>query len=209
MFSYTTRYVNIISFFITILICVVLIKSNIIINKIDFNLPFIFNILKRNTVLVELNSGNINQDTKEESTKDQEKLPLKNIDETKDKNWKVIIPKISLEAEISEGTSKSIMDRYVGHFEETSKCNGNVGLAAHNRGYDVNYFAQLKLLRCGDEIIYKFNDFEKTYIVVENRIIKDTNWSYLKNTDENRITLITCVENEPEYRRCVQGIEKS
>lgn len=209
MFSYTTRYVNIISFFITILICVVLIKSNIIINKIDFNLPFIFNILKRNTVLVELNSGNINQDTKEESTKDQEKLPLKNIDETKDKNWKVIIPKISLEAEISEGTSKSIMDRYVGHFEETSKCNGNVGLAAHNRGYDVNYFAQLKLLRRGDEIIYKFNDFEKTYIVVENRIIKDTNWSYLKNTDENRITLITCVENEPEYRRCVQGIEKS
>ena len=27
-------------------------------------------------------------------------------------------------------------------------------------------------------------------------------------TEENRITLITCVENEPEYRRCIQGIEK-
>ena len=30
----------------------------------------------------------------------------------------------------------------------------------------------------------------------------------LKNTDENKITLITCLENEPEYRRCIQAIEK-
>ena len=27
-------------------------------------------------------------------------------------------------------------------------------------------------------------------------------------SEENIITLITCVENEPEYRRCIQGIEK-
>lgn len=205
MINYTTRYVNTVSIIITILIYIFLSKSKII----DFNPPLIFNILKRNTILVELNSSNINQETKEKSTKNQDNLPLKNIEKTKEKNWKIIIPKISLEAEISEGTSKSIMDRYVGHFEETSKNNGNIGLAAHNRGYNVNYFAQIKSLRNGDEIIYKFYDFEKTYKVVDNRIIKDIDWSYLENTKDNRITLITCVENEPEYRRCIQGIEKN
>ncbi len=208
MFNYTTRYLNVVSFFITILIYFFLMKSNVIINKVDFNSLSIFNILKRNTVLVELNSNYIKKDTAEESTKGQNNLLLKNIESTKELNWKIIIPKISLEAQISEGTSKSIMDKYVGHFEETSKSNGNVGLAAHNRGYDVNYFSQIKSLKSGDKIIYKFYDFEKSYRVIENVIIKDIDWSYLQNTEDNRITLITCVENEPEYRRCVQAIEE-
>ena len=178
-------------------------------SKINFNLNFISNIIKKNTVLVEINTSNINKETKEGNTENQDKELLKNQEKAKERNWKVIIPKILLEAEISEGTSKSTMDRYVGHFEETSKNYGNIGLAAHNRGYDVNYFAQIKTLIKGDEIIYKFNDFEKTYKVEENRIIRDTDWSYLERTEENKITLITCVENEPEYRRCIQGIEKN
>ena len=31
----------------------------------------------------------------------------------------------------------------------------------------------------------------------------------LENTEENILTLITCVENEPNYRRCVQAEEKN
>ena len=100
------------------------------------------------------------------------------------------------------------MDKFVGHFEETTKTNGNVGLAAHNRGYPVNYFKNIKQLKEGDEINYKYYEYEKSYIVVENKIIKDTDWKSLENTKENRITLITCVENEPEYRRCIQAVEK-
>ena len=46
------------------------------------------------------------------------------------------------------------------------------------------------------------------YEVKTMEIIENTDWSYLKNTEDNRITLITCVENEPKYRRCIQGIEK-
>ena len=34
--------------------------------------------------------------------------------------WNIIIPKINLDAKIAEGTTKYIMDRYVGHFEDTS-----------------------------------------------------------------------------------------
>ena len=38
-------------------------------------------------------------------------------------------------------------------------------------------------------------------------IISEEDWSYLKETEDNRITLITCVENQPKYRRCIQAIE--
>lgn len=101
------------------------------------------------------------------------------------------------------------MDNYIGHFEETSKSFGNIGLAAHNRGYKNNYFENLKNIEIGDKIIYKYRDFKKTYTVETHEIIKDTDWSYLEKTEENTITLITCVENEPEYRRCVQAIEEN
>lgn len=136
----------------------------------------------------------------------EETLVIETID--KAEIWQIEIPKISLIANISEGTTKEILNQYVGHFENTSKEQGNVGLAAHNRGYDVNYFKDLKLLKEGDEIIYKHNEFEKTYEVEKCRIIKDTEWEYLDKTQENMLTLITCVENQPEYRRCIQAIEK-
>lgn len=220
MLNYNSRYVNILSLIISIVIFISL--NNIIsflkVNKINSN--FIFSIFKKNLVLVEMNSKSINQNTKEEISKDVEKQskifnvqneknnsPLNNPEDKKE--WKISIPQILLEAEISEGTSKDVMDKFVGHFEETSKENGNIGLAAHNRGYSVNYFSDLKKLKEGDEIFYKYNNFEKIYVVDKHIIIKDEDWNYLEKTEDNRITLITCVENEPEYRRCIQGIEKN
>lgn len=138
------------------------------------------------------------------------KLDDNSVIQTIEKNeiWKIDIPKISLTANIAEGTTKDILDEYVGHFENTSKDQGNIGLAAHNRGYAVNYFKDLKLLKKGDEIIYTHNNFQKIYEVEKCKIIKETDWSFLKETEENMLTLITCVENEPEYRRCIQAIEK-
>jgi LPXTG-site transpeptidase (sortase) family protein len=121
--------------------------------------------------------------------------------------WQIEIPKISLIATISEGTTKEVLNQYVGHFENTSRKQGNVGLAAYNRGYDVNYFKDLKLLKEGDEIKYNYNGFEKIYEVEKCRIIKDFEWKYLEETEENRLTLITGVENQPEYRRCIQAVE--
>ena len=100
------------------------------------------------------------------------------------------------------------MDKYIGHFEETTKDIGNVGLAAHNRGYENNYFERLKKIKKGDKIIYNYKNIKREYEVVKHIIIEDTDWTNLEDTEENTITLITCVENEPTYRRCVQGVEK-
>lgn len=128
-------------------------------------------------------------------------------EDIKEEIWQIEIPKINLVAPISEGTSQEVMLEYVGHFEDTSKWQGNVGLAAHNRGYPINYFAKLKELKKGDKVIYKTKNGKKTYLVNVIKIIKDTDWSYLQKTKENKITLITCVENKPNQRLCIQGVE--
>lgn len=207
MFKYTTRYVNLVSLIITLLIFIITINARIVLNRISYG-TLISILLKRDSVLVELKSNNFNQDTEDKNVENQNNPKTNNLETKEEKNkWKIIIPEISLEAEISEGTSKEIMDKFVGHFEETTKISGNVGLAAHNRGYAVNYFANIKQLKENDKIIYQYNGEQKIYSVIENKIIKDTDWSLLENTKDNRITLITCVENEPEYRRCIQAKE--
>lgn len=139
----------------------------------------------------------------ENSNKDTNEI---NLQETQ--YWKIEIPSISLTANISEGIEEETLNKFVGHFPTTPKMQGNVGLAAHNRGYDVNYFANLKALKGGEEIIYTYGEFTKTYVVERNIKISEIDWSYLENSNENKITLITCIENEPEYRRCVQATGK-
>lgn len=123
--------------------------------------------------------------------------------------WQIEIPKIGLLAPIAEGTTQEVMKEYVGHFENTSLWKGNIGLAAHNRGYLINYFEKIKDLKSGDEIIYRTPAGEKVYQVTVSKIIEETDWSYLQKTEENKITLITCVSNKPSKRLCVQAIEKN
>lgn len=48
-------------------------------------------------------------------------------------NWYIEIPKIELSAPIAQGTTQEVMSQYVGHFENTTVWEGNIGLAAHNR----------------------------------------------------------------------------
>ena len=122
--------------------------------------------------------------------------------------WKLEIPKINLNANIQEGTSMQVMNKNIGHFIETSKENGNIGLAAHNRGYRVNYFKNLKKLKKGDLVIYTYKGKSKEYIVNSSEIIKDTDWSKLNKSRVDKLTMITCVEDRPDYRLCVQAIIK-
>ena len=121
--------------------------------------------------------------------------------------WRIEIPKLGLIAPIKTGTTQEVLATAVGHFEGSSKWNGNVALAGHNRGYNCNFFQNIKKLEEGDKIIYYTKNGKREYEVVLNKIIKQTDWSYVQETEDNRITLITCVENMYEYRRCVQAIE--
>ena len=75
------------------------------------------------------------------------------------------IEKIDLDGTVKEGSTNEILKDYIGHIEETAKYDGNVGLAAHNRGNKYSYFARINELEPGDEIVYTTKYGERKYIV--------------------------------------------
>ncbi len=186
---YTNKYINLISLIIATIIFLIL---NIFLIKNE-NLPekSLPNIIPQINI-------------KKEEIKNQKE---NNMPEEELEKWYIEIPKIKLKAPIAEGTDSETLNTKIGHFSETDLMQGNIGLAGHNRGYENNYFQNLKKLKIDDEIIYKYLEYQKTYKIDKIEIIKNTDWSYLEKTNENKITLITCVENEPQYRRCIQGTE--
>lgn len=117
------------------------------------------------------------------------------------------IDKINLKATVKEGSTKDILKEYIGHITETSKYNGNIGLAAHNRWNQYSYFARLNELQKGDMVVYKTKFYERKYKVILKKVIYDTDWSYLQSTKDNRITMITCIADKPNQRLCVQALE--
>ena len=84
---------------------------------------------------------------------------------------------------------------------------GNVALASHNEGSYAHYFENIKDLKNGEEIIYVTHKGERRYFVCDNSIIDETNVDVLEDTEDNTITLITCVSGHRKYRRCVIGKE--
>lgn len=127
------------------------------------------------------------------------------VEETKE--WIIKIPKIDLSANISEGTDEEVINNNVGHFTNTPYLDGNIGLIAGCYGYKENHFANLEKLEEGDVILYQYGDDQKEYKVIKNIVIDQKDWSYLSSTEENKLTLITGIVNEPEKRRCVQTEE--
>lgn len=119
----------------------------------------------------------------------------------------IIIPSLELKAPIKEGTTNSILKYSVGHFTETNLWNGNIALASHNGGSYAHYFSRINELENGEEIIYITNMGERRYRVKENKIIEETDINILENTEENIITLITCVKGQRNTRRCIIGKE--
>lgn len=203
MFSYTNKNVNIISLIVSIIIFILINQVTLFLSQLDLS-----NLISKDNQVKEVIEESI---YKEEPINNEIKIEEKKEEIAKNNNkiiWKIEIPIISLSAEISEGTTSEVMNKYVGHFKDTSKTLGNIGLAAHNRGYPVNYFQNIKKLKKGDKIIYQYDKYKNTYIVDKIQIINDTDWSKLEQTEDNIITLITCVENEPLYRRCIQAIEE-
>lgn len=121
----------------------------------------------------------------------------------------ITIEQIGLNATVKEGTSSEILLNYIGHIEETAIYDGNVGLASHNRGCENSYFARINELEEGDIIKYKTKFFERSYVVDNIQAIYETDWSLLESTEENKLTLITCISNKRKQRLCVQATEKT
>lgn len=116
------------------------------------------------------------------------------------------IPSLGIYMKAYAGATASSMKKGVGHFSETSGWYGNVGLAGHNRNA-AYVIGSIKDLKLGDTITYTTSLGSRTYAVSFVGNILSTDWSYLQATADNRITLITCLADQPSLRVCVQAKE--
>ncbi|CDA16998.1 MAG: class D sortase [Clostridia bacterium] len=117
------------------------------------------------------------------------------------------IEKIGLKATVKEGSNSKILKDYIGHIEGTSLYDGNICLAAHNRGNKYSYFARLNELKNGDIVKYTTNFYTREYKINSIKTIFETDLTILENTNENKITMITCIKNKRNQRLCVQAVQ--
>lgn len=113
------------------------------------------------------------------------------------------IDKINFEGLVYEGTSMKVLKKGVGHFESSPLTKGNICLAAHNTN---KFWKNLHELTNGDIILYTNVLGTKKYAVFNIKQIEETDLNCLQNTQDNILTLITCVKNKPNKRLCVQAI---
>ena len=145
---------------------------------------------------------------------DLDDTPLENIEQDiihyDDEIGTLTIPDILLDnAPIRESVELSTLSKTIGHFPSTSIYEGNVGLASHNSGSQGDFFKNLKKIKIGSEIFYQTNYGTKRYVVTTKEIISEEDWSYLQETEDNIITLITCAAGQKDKLLYVQAIESS
>lgn len=121
------------------------------------------------------------------------------------------IPKLELSApvyETEEGDEMESMTKGVAHFAITSAWEGNIGLCSHNvaPAGAVAYFRDIHKLEKGDSITYKTALGEREYTVSEVKEIAEDDWSSLSRTEDDRLTLITCITGKPNMRLMVQAL---
>lgn len=117
------------------------------------------------------------------------------------------IEKIGLNVTVKDGSDSNTLLKYVGHIEETAMYDGNIGLAGHNRGNNCSFFARLNELKEGDILTYKTKFYTRDYKVTSKKVIYETDWSMLNTTQNNKLTLITCIKDKRNQRLCVQATE--
>lgn len=116
------------------------------------------------------------------------------------------IPSLGINMKVWEGETNESMAKGVAHYSSTTGWDGNIGLCGHNRGAKY-VIGSIKDLKVGDTITYTTIYGTRTYAVSYVGTISNTDWSRLQATADNRVTITTCLANEPNYRVCVQAVE--
>lgn len=117
------------------------------------------------------------------------------------------IPALDLSVKVYQGTDSKTLSKGAGHFTETSLWDGNVCIAAHNRGINA-YFGQLHTLEVGNTITWTTKLGARTYEVVSVSKVSETDTSGTAATADNCLTLYTCVRDQRDYRWMVRAVEK-
>jgi len=121
------------------------------------------------------------------------------------------IPDIGLSVRVYEsGDQMEDMEHGAAHFRSTSAWMGNIGISAHNINFNGTdgHFLNLYKLEKGAVITYTTALGTREYVVDSIAEISEWDWSMLDRTEDNRITLITCITGKPAYRLAIQGAER-
>ena len=100
------------------------------------------------------------------------------------------------------------MKKGIAHYKTTSAWTGNIGLCAHNGNASYCWFHDLHKVEKGDVVTYQTALGTRTYEVTEIKEIDETDWSMLGRTEDNRITMTTCIDGKPSKRLVVQAVEQ-
>ena len=182
MINFNKFNVNILSFFISSIIFL------IIISIINYPKPS-----NKNNLSIMKNSNIDLNEVKSET--------IKEIEITK---WTIEIKSLGINANINQIEGNTPNEDYVGHFKDTDILGKNIALIAFNYGATNNYFANLKDLKAGDEVIYTVNDKIKKFKVIYNQIIeKESLKSILKDYNNREclklFTYIKDLNNKLRY----------
>jgi len=122
------------------------------------------------------------------------------------------IPKLNLSVNVYESPNNmEAMSKGVAHFPSTSAFDSNVGLSGHNVNLDGSdgYFKYLYTLKKGDSVTYQTALGEREYTVESVTTIAASDWTPLYYTDDNRLTMITCISGQTDKRLCVTATQKT
>ena len=183
-------------------------KKKIIIISICLLLLFLISIIMYLFYIYDTNLVNPDDITTDKKFKDITYNQIADSEELEEDVLGIlIIDKIGLKAKVKEGSNSNVLKEYIGHIENTAIYDGNICLAGHNRGYENSYFARINELKKSDIITYQTKFYTRQYKVDNIKVILDTDWSLLQDTEDNKITMITCVANKQRQRLCVQATE--
>ena len=118
---------------------------------------------------------------------------------------KIYVPGQNVTRYVYEGTTQASMRIGGAHFSSTPGWTGNVCIAGHNRGTSQN-FAFLYNVKAGDLIYYTTAYGTRAYQVTGITNPATTDVSGLYQDGVNRLTLYTCVKNQPQIKYCVTAV---
>lgn len=201
--------INIISLIITITIFLAIVLSiqKISEGKLHTKLNEI-SITQNEQNKIESQENSINQEIVEEN-----KNIDKSITQSNDapQEWNIEIKSINISGPIKEMEEMKVPEDAVGHFKNTEIEKNNIALIAYNSGKPKNYFANLKELKAGEEIIYSVNNTKRRYKVLSNKVIEKRELeNAIKETPQdqaNYLKLFTYVIDLKDKMRYVQARE--
>lgn len=119
------------------------------------------------------------------------------------------IPSLDIKVPVLEGTGTKQLQVSAGHFEGTGALGkGNYCICGHNSTIYAEIFNDLDQIQIGDEMHLVDIDEKRTryiYIVTEYRTVEPSETWVLKDSGDDRLTVISCTD-DGKQRQVVVGM---